>query len=159
MHPIFFYNKDSFLLCKLLSLSISRNSLHLPSSSYICGSQLAIMGAAFLPSPADTSATADQTIPPRYPLVEVTPLANQAVQVHVECRKQPGLLVRLMTAVEAAGLLLLDADIAVRDDILKLHAVGVQAGVELVTIDDNVLKSSLLQIILNVSNDVSTIRH
>lgn len=90
---------------------------------------------------------------PEHPLVEVDPVAGaQALRIHVECRKRPGLLENLVAALEATGLLLLEANISVHEDVVNLDAVALQEGELPLTVDAAVLRSSLLDIIANADN-------
>lgn len=90
---------------------------------------------------------------PEYPSVEVNLVAGgQALQIHVECRKRPGLLENLVAALEATGLLLLEANVSVHEDVVNLDAVALQEGGSPLTVDAAVLRSSLLDIIANADN-------
>lgn len=101
-----------------------------------------------------------QTVPPRYPVVEVTStMANETMHIHVKCMKRRGLLERLIGAMEAIGLLLLEADIAIQDGILRLDVVGTKEGDEILTMDADMLQICLIDIILNVNNGVHSNNH
>lgn len=76
-------------------------------------------------------------------VVEVNSIGRQGVQIHVVCTKRLGLLENLVSTVEGAGLLLLEAEISAHDHI-TFDAVGIQEGQE---VDAAVLKRLLLDLI------------